>query len=131
MINKQKMILWFYLATPVFFLLDMLFHWDIRVSFLDEHNNWKVIYYIFCFGIGFLMWKLPALEYVFGIIEGGVNMLLLTLSVMLPYYDAIDAISSGGTVSNPLDTFSIINYMISGTFLILSMQLRGINDHKF
>jgi len=127
MINRQKVLLWFYLATPVFFLLDILFQWDVRVSFLDDNIGWKTLYYIFCFGIGYMMWKIPSLEYVFGIIEGGVNMLLLTLSVMLPYYAAIDAISSGSEVSNPLNTFSVINYIISGIFLLISIELRKKN----
>jgi len=131
MFTKQKIILWFYLITPAFFLLDIMFSWDFRVSFLDDHLGWKIFYYAFCFVIGFLMWKLPSLEYVLGVIEGGVNMLLLTLSVMLPYYDAIDAISSGKTVDNPLNTFNVLNYIISGSILIMSMQLRKTNDHEF
>jgi len=70
------------------------------------------------------MWKLPSLEYLLGILEGGINMLLLTLSILLPYYDAIDAISSGHEVANPLNSFSVMNYVISAIFISLSMQLR-------
>jgi hypothetical protein len=74
------------------------------------------------------MWKWRILEPVLGMIEGGVNMLLLTLSVLLPYYAAIDAISSGQAIETPLDAFSIINYLVSGLFLFISMQLRGVNS---
>lgn len=70
------------------------------------------------------MWKLPALEYLSGTIEGGINMLLLTLSVMLPYFEAIDSISSGLDVDNPLNTFGVTNYIITGAFLLISMELR-------
>jgi len=124
MVSKQKILLWFYLATPVFFLLDILFQWDFRISFLDNHTGWKMLYYAFCFAIGYMMWKLPALEYLLGTIEGGVNMLLLTLSVMLPYFDAIDSISSGLNVDKPLNTFAVTNYIITGAFLLISMELR-------
>ena len=125
-IDKKTALLWFYLATPVFVLLDLLFEWDMRVSFMDEHTGWKYLYYLFCLGIGLVMWKLPALEAILGILEGGVNMLLLTLSVMLPYYAAIDTISSGQEVQNPLDNFSIVNYLLSGFFLLISMRMRNV-----
>jgi len=125
MISRQQLLLWFYLATPVFYLLDIIFGWDLRISFLDDRPGWKFAYYLFCMGIGLLMWKWRILEPILGIIEGGVNMLLLTLSVLLPYYAAIEAISSGETVQHPLNTFSIINYLISGLFLFISMRLHG------
>ena len=125
MLHKQKILLWYYIATPAFFLADIFLGWDMRASFLDDHQGWKYIYYLFCFCIGILMWKIPLLESVLGIIEGGVNILLLTLSVLVPYYAAIDAISSGVEVVNPMNHFSIINYLLTGSVLIISMQLRG------
>ena len=130
MASKQKLLLWFYLITPVFFLLDSLFGWNIRISSLDNYPGWKMLYYLFLLCIGLLMWKWQILEPILGLIEGGVNMLLLTLSVLLPYYAAIDAISSGQTIEKPLDAFSIINYLVSGLFLFISMQLRGVNSGR-
>ncbi|NOY66872.1 MAG: hypothetical protein GXP13_05635 [Gammaproteobacteria bacterium] len=129
MINKQKLILWFYLLTPAFFILDLLFSWDVRVSFLDDYTGWKILYYIFCFSIGLLMYRLPSLEYITGIIEGGVNILLLTLSVMLQYFNTIDNIGSSDEISNPLSITSVLNYLISGTFLLMTMQLHKSNEH--
>ena len=127
MLNRRQLLLYFYLATPLFFLMDSLFGWNIRISSLDAHPAWKVSYYLFLLGIGFVMFKWPRIEPILGIIEGGVNMLLLTLSVLLPYYAAIDAISSGETIQNPLNNFSIINYLISGMFLFVSMRLHHSN----
>jgi hypothetical protein len=126
MISKQQLLLWFYLATPLFFLLDSLLGWNIRISSLDNYPGWKMVYYLFLFCIGLLMWKWRILESILGLVEGGVNMLLLTLSVLLPYYAAIDAISSGQAIETPLDAYSIINYLVSGLFLFISMQLRGV-----
>ena len=124
MLNQQQLLLGFYLGTPVFFLLDSLLGWNIRISSLDDYPGWKIIYYLFLMAIGVIMWKWKMLEPLLGIIEGGVNMLLLTLSVLLPYYKAIDALSSGQSIEHPLDSFSIINYLASGLFLVISMQLR-------
>jgi len=129
-IDKKMALLWFYLATPVFVLLDLIFDWDIRVSFLDEHAGWKYLYYTFCLAIGLVMWKLPALEAILGMVEGGVNMLLLTLSVMLPYYASIDLIANGEEIKNPLDNFGIFNYLLSGCFLLISMQMRNLEAGK-
>ncbi len=123
--NQKKLLLWFYLATPLFLLLDSLLGWNIRIASLDNYPGWKMLYYLFCLCIGLLMWKWQILEPVLGMVEGGVNMLLLTLSVLLPYYEAIDALSSGESVQTPLDSFSIINYLVSGLFLLISIRLRG------
>ena len=129
-IDKKMALLWFYLATPVFVLLDLIFGWDMRVSFLDEHASWKYLYYLFCLAIGLLMWKQPALEAILGMVEGGVNMLLLTLSVMLPYYASIDLIANGEEIKNPLDNFGVLNYLLSGGFLLISMQMRNADVRK-
>ena len=122
----RQYIMWFYLASPLFFLLDFAFGWDIRISFLDQNTAWKLAYYLFCFSVGILMWRWDVLKPILGIVEGGINILLLTLSVLLPYYQAIDAISSGEQITNPLDSGTLINYLLTGVFLIISMQLRTI-----
>jgi len=122
--------MWFYLASPLFFLLDFAFGWDIRISFLDQNIAWKLAYYLFCFGVGILMWRWDALKPILGIVEGGINILLLTLSILLPYYQAIDAISSGKQIINPLDSGSLINYLLTGVFLIISMQLRTVRANN-
>ena len=103
MLNKRLLLLWFYLATPLFFLADSLLGWNIRISSLDNYPAWKMTYYLFCLCIGLLMWKWRVLEPILGMIEGGVNMLLLTLSVLLPYYAAIDVLSRGQSLQTPLD----------------------------
>lgn len=121
---NQKLLMWFYLLSPFFLLIDIIFGWDLRVSFLDQHTGWKVTYYVFCFGIGVLMWRWNELEPILGLIEGGINLLLLTLSIFIPYYQMIDALSSGSQVDNPLDVATIINYLLTGTFLLITMQLR-------
>lgn len=75
------------------------------------------------------MWRWQQLEPILGIVEGGINILLLTLSILLPYYQAIDALSSGEHVVNPLDGGSIMNYILTGIFLLISMSLRTQNRY--
>ncbi len=125
MLSRQQLLLGFYLTTPIFLLVDELFGWNIRIASLENYPVWKIIYYLFCMCVAGLMWKWKSLEPILGIIEGGINMLLLTLSVMLPYYRAIEAIADGHAVATPLDGFKIINYIISGLFVLISMQLRN------
>ena len=119
------LILWLYLATPVFLLLDVILQWDIRVSFLDNHPALKYTYYLICFLFGMIMWKWPAIEPILAVVEGGINILLLTVSVIQPYYAAIDAIASGQTVTYEFGTLNVINYIISGTIVIVSLQIRS------
>lgn len=127
--QTRQLLKWFYLMTPLFLLLDKLLGWDIRISFLDQQPAWKLAYYLFCFCIGILMWRWQQLEPILGIVEGGINLLILTLSILLPYYQAIDAISSGEQVINPLNAGSIMNYLLTGIFLLMSMNLRTQNRY--
>lgn len=125
--QTKQVLMWFYLLTPLFLLIDKLFGWDFRISFLDQHPGWKLAYYLFCFCIGFLMWRWQQWEAILGMIEGGINILLLTLSILLPYYQAIDALSSGVQLTNPLNSSSIANYLLTAIFLLLSMNLKTHN----
>lgn len=121
----QKFLVWLYLASPLFFLLDIGTGIDIRVSFLDAHPGWKILYYLFCFGIGLVMYRYPALEAILGLVEGGVNVLALTLSILLPYYQMIEVAYSGGDTGRIYDQYTFINYAISGVIIFISLQLRS------
>ena len=125
--GSAQVLKWIYLGTPVFLVLDLAFGWDIRVSFFDTHPGWKYGYYIFCFVIGFLMMKQPRLEPILGIIESGANILILSLSILVPYYAAIEAISSGEEFANPFNKYNFINYIFSGLIIMISMH---VNQRK-
>lgn len=122
----EQILRWIYLGTPLFLVLDLALGWDIRVSFFDTHPAWKYGYYIFCFCVGLLMIKMPRLEPIFGIIESGANILILSLSVLVPYYTAIEAISSGEEFANPFNRFNFINYIFSGVIIMISTHLNQI-----
>ena len=122
----KKILLWIYLSSPLFLLLDLGTGIDMRVSFLDAYSGWKVVYYIFCFAIGLVMYKVPSLEAILGLVEGGVNVLALSLSILLPYYQAIEQASNGVGTGHIYDQYTFFNYAISGGIIFFSLQIRAV-----
>ena len=55
----SRLIQWYYLGTPIFFLLDRLTGFNFRVAFLDEWPTGKIIYYLIAFLLGIVAFALP------------------------------------------------------------------------
>src|SRR5262249_45488477 len=79
----------YYLATPVFALCDWIFHSNLRAAALDARPALKNAYYAVCTAAGVVTYWKPSLSRVVGLAESSVNILLLVLSFMLPYYALI------------------------------------------
>jgi len=107
-------IVWYYAATPVFVLLDALGGVSVRATALDHAPGVKYLYYAFCLACGVVTTRWPPLAPPVGIAESSVNILLLVLGIMLPYFDAIRAIGEGRPVTNPFTPSVLANFVLSG-----------------
>jgi hypothetical protein len=103
----------YYLATPVFALCDWIFHWNVRVAALDGRPALKNTYYAVCTAAGVLTYWKPSLSRVVGLAESSVNILLLILSFMLPYYALIGNFTGDQTYA-PFTPTRVLNFLISG-----------------
>lgn len=104
----------YYLATPVFAVADWLGA-NVRAVGLDGHPGWRLAYYAFCTIAGVVLHVRPRWAALVGLTEASVNLLLLVVSVFLPYYDAVASVADGGAfIGLPFGLGFLANLVISG-----------------
>ena len=105
----------YYLATPLFALLDWIFGWNVRAAGLAGQPGLRSAYYVVCTGAGVITALRPSLSRIVGLAESSVNIFLLILGVLLPYWTMIGLAAEGASVSAVPFTFNrILNFLISG-----------------
>ena len=117
-IERYRLLRLYYLATPVFFLLDVVLHAPVRAAFLpDPAQRWA--YYGFCLGCGLLTWARPHWTRPVVFFESCVNLLLLCLSVLLPIWLLVDTLDT--TAELPaFGPIRLVNLVLSATVLLLA-----------
>ncbi len=97
----------YYLATAGFVLLDFGLGINVRLSFLDQYDGWRILYYLVCFLCLAVIIVKPALTVAVTAVESLVTMVALILStavrVMVP-----------DSPGSPLGVEELINFLISG-----------------
>ena len=89
-----RLIRWYYLGTPAFYVADRFFGLNVRVAFLDQWPAGRTAYYLFAFLLGLVAWRRPAWTAQLGLLESGANVTLLILSVMVWYLGVLQAAGS-------------------------------------
>ena len=116
----------FYYITPLFILIDYVFDFNIRISGLDQFGFYKKFYYLFCLICAFILYKIEGYSLIIGFVESIINLLILFIGFLLPYFTFLSFIVDGadGNVQEIYfyDSKMIINFMISGFIVILSFQ---------
>lgn len=109
----------YYLATPLFAVVDAVFAAPIRVAAL-EGSNLRWLYYGFAFLCGFLCRRRPTWAGAVGMTESSVNLLLLMLAILLPIWDSLDRVAAGGTPRAPFDEVGVTNFVVSGAVFLMA-----------
>lgn len=118
--NQFALIEWYYLATPLFVLLDIAFGYSFRISALEENSMYQYAYYGICFLAGIICYRRRIYSAVFAIFESVLNIFLLIWSIMGPYYEVIHEAAQGNPIDNPLNFDHLINFGIVGVVLLIS-----------
>jgi fumarate reductase subunit D len=111
-----KLIRAYYLATPLFVVLDALFGITFRASGLTL-AEYRYLYYGFCLlcALGcFLQVRYSAL---IAIAESSVNLLILLLGIMLPVIQLGD-LPGEADAAILINSDNILNFMITGIVLV-------------
>lgn len=119
---RMPLITPYYLATPLFALVDWLWGVNVRIVALDDYPAMKYGYYALCLGCGFLTCVRPALAPVVGLGESSLNIVLLVLGMLFPYFRVSRAILEGHSVVNPYHPGMFVNFAISGVVLYLALR---------
>ena len=117
--KTTSIVRWYYLlATPLFWLADLLWDAPLRASFIPDQRM-RYVYYACCVGCGLVMWKQPSLARGIGMTESLVNFTMTILSIWMPVMNAYDAAAGVGPEPT-LNPMQPINAGISGLFIVLS-----------
>lgn len=108
------MIIGYYLATPLFALLDWIFGWNVRAAGLAGQPGLRSVYYVVCTGAGVITALRPSLSRFVGLVESSVNILLLILGVLLPYWAIVNQAGEGVSAALPFTFNRLFNFLISG-----------------
>ena len=112
----------YYLATHLFFLVDVFLSFPIRVSALADPAL-RYLYYAFALWCGVASRVRPkAVPYVW-LAESSLNILLLILSMMLPIIQLPDRVFAGESLPQPISGLTLANFVLSGGIMVASFHV--------
>jgi len=111
----------YYLATPVFVVLDVVAGAPIRISALHSPAH-RFAYYGVVFLLGMLCRARPRLAPWVGMLESSSNLFLLLLGILLPIWSLPDAVAAGGSLQAGHDGTSAANALLVGAMLVLAFH---------
>jgi hypothetical protein len=116
-----RVVLGWYLATPVFALLDLAFGINVRASFLDEQPALRLAWYALALGCAAAVTRWPARAGVIGLSESAASIALLVLGAGVAYLGALDAaLGEPAVVAPPFSPADVANLVLSAGALIAS-----------
>lgn len=117
---------WYLAATPCFALADLLLGANVRAVGLAGHPELRAGYYAACLGCGALSWLRPGWAGAVGLAESSFNLLLLVLSLFLPYLALAEAVSRGETPAhNPITPGLVTNFALCSAVWLALFYARG------
>lgn len=119
----------YYGATPIFMLLDLVWHRNIRTAGLESVPVLKFGYYAVCIGCGVVVMLKPALSAVISLTESSVNLVALVLGVIVPLYTTVPRAIDGVESYSPLTPFALVNFLLTGSILLVSIYSNPLSGY--
>lgn len=120
---------WYYLATPAFWLADLLFHAPLRVAFLDAFPAGKQAWYAVCCVIGVVAARRPNLAPQLAFLESSLNVGLLILSVGVWYLGMVDWAAGEPAVVAAPTGWHVANFVVTAAAAGIGYQARRLEVH--
>jgi len=114
--SKRHVLTKYYLATPVFLVIDLLLDQNYRVSIPWGADSFAYIYMALCFIVGGIILKNSSLLHYFTLIESSLNIFLLMLSVYLSIFALAGRSENGGPFT--FGTEELIHFALVGSILL-------------
>ena len=112
--------LYYLLGTGVFWLIDVVLSAPIRAAVIGRPAL-RYGYYLGLLLIGMAVKLWPRSGPLLGLFETSVNLLLLVLSIMLPYWSLIDQVESG-PLTLPFTPWTFVNFGLTGAVLVIMLH---------
>ena len=117
---RHKFLQLYYLTTPVFLIIDIVWGINIRIPFLNHLSFMKYTYYTIAFACGIYTYKHPQKADIVGLLESSINIGILVIGFMLTYYNLSFTMLDDTTFDNPFTVKAIINFSLSGSIFLIS-----------
>jgi len=115
-------LVWYYLATPVFALVDLGLGFPVRVAAVLEPFH-RMVYYAVLMALGLVVRVRPRLAPWVGMGESVTALILLLLSVLLPIWSLPDGLAApGATPAAGLNPAGAVNALVVGSALVVAFQ---------
>ena len=113
-----RLVVWYYLGTLLFILLDALGGWNVRVTGLQGLPALKYTYYAGCLGAGWLVHRFPRSAPFVALSESTINLAILLVGFLGTYLRALDAAMAGVPGTVMITYGQIINLLLNGGILV-------------
>lgn len=117
--QPHKLFRIYYIATPLFLLLEIMMATKLRAMIPDDYGNLYYLYYALCFVLGGFVFTRGLAALFFAVIESGINLFILFASVMIPVFNIA---SDPANVSFRFGVPQLINFLLVGSILIYGLQ---------
>lgn len=107
----------YYLATPLFIVLDAFFGISLRIPFLDNAPVLKYIYYIMIFCFGLLIRRWPDSAKLISFVECSVCVVLNCVGFLVPLYWHDWSLEAMETAKNYYNWMTVTNFAVTGGLL--------------
>lgn len=118
--GPARLVFGYYLATPLFALLDLGFGINVRAAFLDGQPVLKLAWYALAIACAAAMARWPGRAGLVGLAESGATIALLVIGTMTAYFGAVDAALTESTPDAPFSPADTMNLVVSSAALIVS-----------
>jgi hypothetical protein len=116
---------WYYLGTPVFWVVGALWGVNVRVAFLDDFPVGRTAYYVLCFLIGLIAVRAPWYASRLAFYESAANLGFLILSVGVWYLRMLDWASGPSAVAPVVAPAALVNFVLTATVGTVSYGVRA------
>jgi len=123
--TRLSLLRWYYLATPLFWLVGVIWGVNVRVAFLDDFPVGRNVYYLFCFVLGIAMVRAPTYVSRLAFAESAANIGLLILSVAVWYLRMLDWAAGPSVAVRAVTPAELVSFVLTAVVAGVSYRLRG------
>jgi len=127
--NVSSLIRNYYLATPLFLILDAVFGVNIRAAGFEAYPAMKWGYYGLCLLCMGAVIKLPSISSLVGMLESGANVLSLIVGLLGPYYAMAANAGTDEFLAQPppITPERVTSFILAGAVALVSFYRSRFN----
>jgi hypothetical protein len=122
--TRVSFLRWYYLATPVFWLVGAISGVNVRVAFLDDFPVGRNAYYLLCCVLGVVMLRAPAYASRLAFAESAANLGLLMLSVAVWYLRMLDWAAGPSVAVRVVTPAELVSFVLTTAIAAVSYGLQ-------